>query len=130
MKLIARKPCTFHGEKFYIGEEIPAEYVMEPKAMEKMEVLTIVNDDAVTASAPNTTMDVVLRAEEGDMPLSLTRDGLQAVVDALTGNTDDAKTAIDAMTDGDALILLHITDSRKSIKAAAEARAKVLAGDQ
>ena len=34
------------------------------------------------------------------------------------------------MTDGEALILLHLADSRKSIKAAAETRAKALSKEE
>ncbi|MGN0999689.1 MAG: hypothetical protein ACI4PO_09075 [Faecousia sp.] len=132
MKLIAQKPCSFRGEKFYIGDEIPSEYVLLPKTQEQRGVLTIVNDDAGTAPAPDpvTTMEVVIRAEEGDMPLNLTQEGLQAVVDVLTGTADDAKPIIKEMTDGDALILLHLTDSRKSVKAAAEERAQEINSEE
>jgi hypothetical protein len=138
MKLIAQKPCSFGGEKFYIGDQIPVEYVLNPQSQAKMGVLAIVSDDAGTippAHGEDETISVVIRAEEGDMPLGLTQEGLQAVVDVLTSDVDDAKPIVAAMTDGDALILLHLTDSRKTIKAAAEARAKDLnseesAGDQ
>ena len=137
MKLIARKPCSFGGEKFYIGDQIPTEKVMNPRAQEKLGVLAIVADDAAPAPAPETviketvikeveTMTVVIKAKEGDLPLELTRDGLQAVVDVLTDKPADAEAIIEKMEDCDALILLHIVDSRKSIKAAAEERAKAL----
>lgn len=134
MKLIAQKACSFGGKRFYIGDEIPEEYVLNPNAQEKLGTLAIVSDNS-SASAPadltgTETMNVVIHAEEGDMPLFITNDGLQAVVDVLTGNADDAKSVIEQMTDGDALILLHITDNRKSVKATAEARAKALSGSQ
>ena len=143
MKLIARKPCSFGGEKFYIGDEIPTEHVLEPKAQEKMGVLAIVADDAgaTPPAAPVVvhnnvdTMTVVIHAEEGDLPLELTTEGLQAFVDVITSKPAEAETTIKEMTDGDALILIHIADSRKTVKAAAEERAKSLnseesAGDQ
>ena len=140
MKLIARKPCSFGGEKFYIGDEIPTEHVLNPQAQEKLGVLAIVTDDAEPAAAAEVirevdTMTVVIRAQEGDMPLNLTRDGLQSVVDVLTVKPADAENIIEKMEDGDALILVHIVDSRKAVKAAAEERAKALnseesAGDQ
>lgn len=38
MRLIAQKPCSFGGNKFFIGEEIPAELVTNPKMQEKMGV--------------------------------------------------------------------------------------------
>ena len=143
MKLIARKPCSFGGKKFYIGDEIPAEHVMNPNAQEKRGVLAIVADDAVATPPAEPkeirnevdAMTVVIRVKDGDLPLNLTKEGLQAVVDALTVKPADAEDIIEKMDDGDALILLHKVDSRKAIKEAAETRAKVLnpeesAGDQ
>lgn len=127
MKLIAKKPCGFGGKKFYIGDEIPAEYVLNPKAQEKLGNLVIVNDEA---AAPAGAMEVVIHAEEGDLPLSLTKEGLQAFVDVLTCKASEAKPIIEQMTDGDALILLHIADNRKEIKTAAENRAKALSPEE
>ena len=99
MKLIARKPCSFGGEKFYIGDEIPTEHVLNPQAQEKLGVLAIVTDDAEPAAAAEVirevdTMTVVIRAQEGDMPLNLTRDGLQSVVDVLTVKPADSENII------------------------------------
>ncbi len=45
MKLIANKPCSFGGQQFYIGGEIPAELVADAKMQERLGVITIVNDD-------------------------------------------------------------------------------------
>ena len=130
MKLIARKACSFGGKKFYIGDEIPEALVLDPRAQEKMEVLAIVPDDAgTTPPAAVDTMTVVIRAKEGELPLNLTNEGIQNVVDVLTGKPTEAEATIAGMTDGDALILVHIADSRKAIKAAAEARAQALNGD-
>lgn len=139
MKLIARKPCSFAGKKFYIGDEVPVESVLDPKAQETLGVLAIVADEAapVPEEVHNEvdTMAVTVRAKDGDMTLNLTREGLQAVVDVLTVKPADAETIIKKMEDGDALILVHIVDSRKAVKAAAEERAQALnteesAGDQ
>lgn len=137
MKLIAQKPCNFGGKKFYCGMEIPAELVLNPNAQAKMGVLAIVPDDArttpsvdVTETSPVETMTVVIHAEEGDMPLNLTAEGLQAVVDVLTSNVEDAEPIVAAMNDGDALILLHLTDTRKTVKTAAEARAKAVNAEE
>lgn len=44
MILIANKPCSFSGRQFYIGDEVPIEFVMDAKMQEKLGVLTIVND--------------------------------------------------------------------------------------
>ena len=143
MKLIARKACSFGGKKFYIGDEIPEELVLDPYAQEKREVLAIVPNDA--GSAPSgepvenhnyvDTMTVVVNTKDGELPLNLTKEGLQSAVEVLTSKPADAETIIEKMTDGDALILVHIADSRKAVKVAAEARAMAInseesAGDQ
>lgn len=143
MKLIAQKPCSFGGKKFYIGDEIPVESVLNPNAQAKLGVLAIVNDDAGTIPPAEPqeihnevdTMTVVIHAKEGDLPLNLTREGLQNVVDVLTNKPSEAENVIEKMTDGDALILVHICDSRRAVKEAAETRAKAInteesAGDQ
>lgn len=136
MKLIANKPCSFGGKRFYIGDEIPAAYVLNPKEQEKLGNLTVVNDGGQAApSVDSCAMELVVHAKEGDMPLNVSKDGIQAVVDAVTSAADEAVAIVKAMTDGDALILLHMIDNRKTVKAAAEARAQELnseesAGDQ
>lgn len=125
MKLIAKKLCNFGGKKFYIGDEIPAALVKSPKLQEGMGVLAIVKEE---------TMEVVIHAEEGDLPLRVTKASIQAVVDVLTSNVEDAETIVKTMDSEDSLILLHAVDNRKAIKAAAQAQAQSLsageAGDQ
>lgn len=138
MKLIAQKPCSFGGRKFYIGDEIPAELVMDPKLQEKRGLLTIVNDaptftDGVDIGDPAgdcSVIAVVLHTEKGDFPLELTEEGLQSVVDVLTSKGDTAKAIVEQMTEEHALILLNATDSRKNIKEAAEARAMALNSEE
>ena len=144
MAYVALKPCCFAGHRFRIGETIPDEFVhpgnannavkMGLIAMQPGNATQTVEQSAETTSAPVETMTVNIHAEEGDLPLNLTAEGLQAVVDVLTSNVEDAEPIIEAMTDGDALILLHIADTRKTVKTAAEARAKAIneesAGEQ
>ena len=132
MKLIAQKPCSFGGRKFYIDDEIPVEYVLDPKLQQKQGVLKIVPDSKIEEikDAPIT---LYIRAEEGDVEVQLSSDGLQAVFDVLSANVENGTAIIEQMTDKQALLMLNVTDSRKGIKDAAEARAKALsqeAGDQ
>ena len=131
MSYIALKPCRFAGQSFKIGNPVP-EQVVHPGAVKNLVKMGVIS----FADAPNTNQDaemttgevitVNVNAEEGVMPLGLTKEGLQAIFDVLTSNVDDAEAIISEMTDGDALILLHISDGRKSIKTAAETRAKDL----
>lgn len=130
MKLIAQKPCCFGGKKFYIGDEVPAEFVLDPNAQKKMGVLAVVECTAGAAIPAGVhTMEVIVHDDEGDMPLSVTEAGMQAIFDVLTGKASDAAAIINDMTDGDALILLHISDNRKQVKEAAEARAKAISAE-
>ena len=130
MKLIARKPCSFDGKKFYIGDEVPGSLVLNPAEQEKMGVLAIVNDgqasEADLSPAPADTVGLDIAADEGILHLEVTTEGLQDVVNVLAGKSADASEVIESMSDNDALILLHMCDSRKAVKAAAEARAKEL----
>jgi len=134
-KLIALKPCSFGGKQFYIGNEIPAEYVASPAAQEKLGVLTIVNVEAEvdvheTVVYPESKVSLVVHSDGNEMTLEPTDRGIQDVFNVLIGKATDAEAIINEMDDADALILLHLADSRKSIKEAAEARAKELAGEQ
>ena len=128
MKLIAKKPCSFGGKRFYIGDEIPAEVVLNPQEQEKMGRLSIVTDGAEVAHSGDSSacIPLIVHSKEGDLPISLTAESLQAVVDVLTSNADDAAAAIKEMDDRDSLALLYFADSRKTVQQAAEARARAV----
>lgn len=135
MAYVALKPCCFAGQNFKIGEIVPDAIVHPGNAnnLVKMGVIAEQNTthtETVVVHEPLDTMAVVIHAEEGDMPLNLTAEGLQAVVDVLTSTVEEAEPIVEAMTDGDALILLHVADNRKGIKAAAEDRAKALNAEE
>ena len=140
MKLIAKKPCSFGGERFYIGDEIPVALVQEPKTQEKYGILSILEGDAVTPApsvSPIVVSDPVLticvRVNDEDMELEPTDDGLQDIFSVLIGEADAAIATINKMTDNDALILIHLSERRTTVKKAAKARAEKLqesAGDQ
>ena len=46
MRLIAKKPCSYGGKKFFIGDEIPAELVVNIEREEKLGVISAANDKA------------------------------------------------------------------------------------
>lgn len=135
-RLIALKPCSFGGKKFYIGDEIPAEYVESPERQEKLGALKVVKVESevteVTENVviPGPTLEIVVQTNGEEMILEPTDSGIQDVFNVLIGKAAAAETIINQMTDGDALILLHLADSRKAVKEAAMARAKALEGDQ
>lgn len=136
MAYVALKPCSFAGQRFRIGETVPAE-VIQPGAARNLVKMGLIADDgaattmeAATPAAPaKDTVTITVHAKEGDMPLEPTTAGLQAIFDVLTANIADAEPTINEMTDGDALILLDFVDNRKSIKDIARTRAKELYGN-
>lgn len=138
MKLIAKKPCSFGGKRFYVGDKIPLNLVLDPAAQEKMGVLAIVKED--TAVNPDGSFPVewnfsliIKQGDGGAMMLDFDLEGMTGALSALISKPDDAVAIIEEMTCNDALIYLHMADNRKTVKAAAEARAKSLqeeAGEQ
>lgn len=49
MKYIAKKPCNFCGKKYFIGEEIPAEHILDPNAQKMMGIIEVVEGDSENA---------------------------------------------------------------------------------
>lgn len=45
MRLIAKKPCSFGGRQFFVGDEIPAGLVADAKQQEKWGIVSIVATD-------------------------------------------------------------------------------------
>ena len=139
MAFTAVKPCKFAGQRFRIGEEVPAE-VIQPGAAKSLIKMGILAEregeqrpetqDTIKKEVMEPDVPIIVHAEEGDMPLDPTPEGLQAIFDVLTTNVSGAEPIINEMTDEDALILLHLSDSRKSIKELAETRAKALNAPQ
>ncbi len=131
MELIAKIPCSFGGKKFFIGDTIPEEMVLDPKAQEKRGVLVRVDAQGQPQSVPQPegekNIPILVQVDEGELSLEITQEGMQAIFSVLTGKADVAEPVIGQMTDGDALMLLHMAESRKAVRAAVEARAKAIA---
>lgn len=131
MAYTALKPCCFSGEKFTVGQSVPAELIRPgmADALVKMGVIAPQGGQAQTIKAvpaPVEAVTLTVHAEEGDLALIMSVEALQSVIDVLTGVANQAEEIIAGMTESDALILLHCADSRKTVMAAAEARGKAL----
>ena len=124
MKLIAKRPCSFGGENFCIGDVIPNAYVLYPKEQEKFGTLTIVNDEEKAVSVAS---GYTIKTEAGELTVSPA--DMQSVFDVLLGKAGEVENIINTM-EGDALILLHQAETRKAVKTAIEARAKALEGGE
>lgn len=133
MKLIAKKPCSFGGERFFKGDEIPVDLVLEPKTQERYGTLAILEGDAVTPAPnispiviPDPILTVCVSVDGEEMTLEPTDDGLRDIFNALIGNAESAIAIVNQMEDNDSLILLHLADRRTTVQKAAKARAQVL----
>lgn len=139
MKLFAKQPCNF-GRQYHIGDEIPVDAVLDPKAQEKMGVLTIVEDGAApeleecVAMVGQVRFEVPVHAEEGDLVLNITNEELTIFTDIrqidVKKAEDKQKIAdmIQKVESVDLLIMLDALDGRNFVKEKAQARAKELPG--
>lgn len=67
MKLIAKKPCSFGGQQFYIGDEIPADLVADTKQQEQYGIIAVVNTEGVPGGESGTNNPSAQEQYELDM---------------------------------------------------------------
>lgn len=133
MRLIALKPCSFGGRKYFKGEEIPSKEVINPAVQESQGTLAIVKDEQgmmlETAETGKVTIPVI-RDGEGDvadvLSVHLTERDVQHVFTIMQMTADKAAEAIEKVNTEEILIVLHATDNRSGVKKAAQKRAEQL----
>lgn len=130
MAYVALKPCKFAGQIFKIGERVPEEAIL-PGAASNLVKMGIIADESEAKKTEETAgaateISVNVQVDGDAMRLDLTPEGLQAVFDVLTKKVGEAEATINGMTDPDALILLNLADSRKTVKELTETRGKAL----
>lgn len=133
MRLIAKKPCSFGGKDFFIGDEIPVNAVLNPKQQEELGVLSMVSDGEVATGILETGFPEadfivpIVKSSDGDtvqamgIPLNITE--AQEVFTVLQMNVEDATKEIEETTSENVLIVIHACDSRAGVKKAAQKRA-------
>lgn len=144
MGLIARKPCNFGGKKFFIGDKIPDALVVNPALQEKLGIIAIVKSDDEEASNAETILytqeqvkskqsiiPITVKGESSDedeqlIEIFATVEEVQQVFTIMQMNADDGIKAIAEVKTENVLILLHASDSRKTIKDAAKKQANNL----
>ena len=147
MKLIAKKRCSYGGRKFFEGDEIPADIVLNVEREEKLGVISIANDEAgvpeqsgalysqeqvdemiqsaVAELKPfdsdNAGFTVTVKGEGDNVTaVSCIAEDIQSVVDVLQMNADDGAKAVANVQSDSVLILLHALDTRATVKKAAQ----------
>lgn len=139
MKLIAQKPCSFGGRKFFVGNEIPVEMVTNPKKQERMGVIAIsegkseslrtgyaIMPDSIRSfpgDLGHMQVSIPIETESGPQALSLNPESITEALRIMQMDVKDAEKVIDTVEDENVLIILHACDSRKGIKSASEKKA-------
>lgn len=54
MRIIAKKPCSFGGQQFFVGDEIPKELIIDAEKQEKYGVVTIAKTEGVSGEQSGT----------------------------------------------------------------------------
>lgn len=131
MKLIAKKPCSFGGEKFFIGEEVPEELVANPAAQEKLGVIAISNAEG-EAPVENSIQITVKNSSDGELAtvIPATPEEIQRVFFVMQQSAEEAVKAISEIQSDNVLILIHAADSRKTVKNAAKEQADKLSSTE
>ena len=134
MKLVANKPCSFGGKKYFIGEEIPAEVVVDPARLEKMGVLIVIRDgipvetlEECVTKIGEVQFSIPIKKDDQSFLLDITEPQLQEAVKTMQMPVKDAVGHIkDNVEDITVLILINAVDSRAAVKKETESKAKEL----
>lgn len=131
--LIAKKPCSFGGQQFFMGNRIPNELVINPEQQEKLGVLAVVNgndfmhkDTSDSANHEELIQIAVKGTSDETLKIMAEHDEIRQVFDIMQTNADESIKLIADVTSENVLILLHAADSRKTIKNAAKEQADKL----
>lgn len=111
MRLIAKKPCSYGGKKFFIGDEIPAELVVNIEREEKLGVISAANDEAGVPGQSGALYsqeqvdemiaDAVANADKGFTQEQVDEMIADAVAELEPFNSDNAGFTVTAKGEGD-----------------------------
>lgn len=111
MRLIAKKPCSYGGKKFFIGDEIPAELVVNIEREEKLGVISAANDEAGVPGQPGALYsqeqvdemiaDAVANADKGFTQEQVDEMIADAVAELEPFNSDNAGFTVTVKGEGD-----------------------------
>ena len=131
MRLIAKKPCSYGGQQFFAGDEIPEKLVVNAKREESFGVIAIIDaEEGVSAQSgtfylsehvDEVCFTITVKGEEDNVTaVSCSTEDIQSVVDVLQMNADDGAKAVTGVQSDSVLILLHALDTRATVKKAAQ----------
>lgn len=109
MRYIARKPCSFGGKKYLIGEDVPADVVLDGKRQVALGTLAVVQDDKTSA----------ILISLGEEQVSLAPEELQRIFDILQAKSEDAVALLQEEARENVCGVIAVCDSRRAVKTAA-----------
>ncbi len=127
MTLIAKRPCSFGGRSFFIDDTVPSGMVTDPALQEKLGVISIVEKGGTDTEDMDFTLPITVHVDKNrDIDISLSGDEIRQVFSILQMTAEDSIRAVADIRSEDVLILIHASDSRKTIKNAAKEQADKL----
>lgn len=134
MKLVANKPCNLNGKKYFIGEEVPVEEVVDYASLVKMGLLSVIHDavpednlEECVAMVGEVSFSIPIIKGNETIDLDVTEPQMQDAVKTMQMNADVAVAHIRGdIEDDTTLIIINALDSRVTVKKAAELKAKNL----
>lgn len=140
MRLIANKPCSFGGKNFLIGDEVPANLVLNPNEQIKRGTLSKLNGSAdaepiAKEGVAIPTFIIPIYKEDGVYNVFVTNEELVVFSEIRQnpGNKAEDKKKIEdtikEITSNDLLIMLDALDGRKVVTVPVMERVNELAAD-
>ena len=134
MKLVANKPCNLNGKKYFIGEEVPVEEVVDYASLVKMGLLSVIHDavpednlEECVAMVGEVSFSIPIVKGHETIDLDVTEPQMQDAVKTMQMSADAAVAHIRGNIEDDTtLIIINALDSRATVKKAAESKAKNL----
>lgn len=108
MRYIARRPCSFGGKKYLIGDDVPADVVLDGKRQVALGTLAAVQDDKTS----------VILISLGEEQVSLAPEELQRIFDILQAKSEDAVALLQEETRENICRVIAVCDSRRAVKSA------------
>ena len=109
MRYIARRPCCFGGKKYLIGDDVPADVVLDGKRQVALGTLAAVQDDKASA----------MLISLGEEQVSLAPEELQRIFDILQAKSEDAVALLQEEACENVCGVIAVCDSRRAVKSAA-----------
>lgn len=137
MSYVCRKGLTLSGKEYKPGDLIPEGVILPNRVRALMAVgmisevgesekadTPVVDNSQPGVSAPElSTVSIPVKGENGDITLEVTPEEIQAVFSILQMNASEGITEVGKIESDNVLILIHATDSRKTVQNAAKERA-------